>query len=146
MSNETTASITLLNAFLRSEMSAAETYHQVLRRATDATTRATLEDCSSSHESRTRRLRDAIELMGGTPASDAGVLGTFAGLAEGAARALGGRATASALARGEARGLREYRDNLGRLDAQGKELVEDLLLPAQEHTTRVIHDLSRMLS
>jgi hypothetical protein len=146
MSNDTTASITQLDDFLRSEISAAETYHDVLRRATGDGTLLTLEDCAHSHESRAKCLREAIELMGGTAAADSGAWGTFAGLFEGAARFFGGRATIAALAQGEDRGLRDDRENFWRLDLKGKELVETILLPAQERTRRSIHDLRRTLS
>ncbi|HEU4404483.1 MAG TPA: DUF2383 domain-containing protein [Polyangiaceae bacterium] len=146
MANDATSSIAQLNSFLRSELSAVETYQDVLERATGASARATLEDCSSSHESRAQRLREAITLLGGTPATSSGALGTLARLFGRSALALGGRTGVAALARGEDRVLREYRDNLGRLDPKGKNLVEELLLPSQEHTTRVIHDLSWTLS
>jgi hypothetical protein len=145
MSDAATTSINRLNSFLRGEMSAVETYHDALRAVAGLGTRATLEDCASSHELRVQYLRETIARLGGTPAADSGAWGTFAGLFEGAARALGGKAAVAALARGEDRGLHDYRDNFWRLDAPGKALVEDVLLPAQERTRRAIHDLRRSL-
>jgi hypothetical protein len=146
MSDDTKSSITQLNSFLRSELSAVETYHDVLQQATGASARATLEDCSSAHASRAQRLRDAIERMGGTPAAGSGARGTLARVFGRSALALGGRTGVAALARSEDRALRDYRDRSRRLNARGKRLVNDLLLPSQEHTTRVIHDLSWTLS
>jgi hypothetical protein len=146
MSDATSSSIARLNSFLRGELSAVETYRDALQEVKGAATRLTLEDCAHSHESRAKCLRDAIELMGGTAAADSGAWGTFAGLFEGAARIFGGRATIAALAQGEDRGLRDYRENFWRLDLRGKELVETILLPAQERTRRSIHDLRRTLS
>ncbi|HEU4404474.1 MAG TPA: DUF2383 domain-containing protein [Polyangiaceae bacterium] len=146
MSDATSSSIARLNSFLRGELSAVETYQNVLREVTRVDTRFTLEDCARSHESRAHCLREAITLLGGTPAAGSGAWGAFAGLFGGAARAFGGRATLYALARGEDRGLRDYRDNFWRLDPKGKELVEAVLLPAQERTRRAIHDLKRALA
>ncbi|HEU4412930.1 MAG TPA: DUF2383 domain-containing protein [Polyangiaceae bacterium] len=146
MSDTTSSSLAQLNSFLRGELSAVETYYDALRSVSGPDTRAALEDCARSHELRVQCLRDAIARMGGTPARGSGAWGTFAGLVEAGARAFGGRAAVSALARGEDRGLDDYRGNLRRLDGQGKELVERLLLPAQERTRRAIHDVRRLLS
>jgi hypothetical protein len=146
MSDESTPSIDRLNSFLRAEVSAVETYRDVAQRATGAVTRAALEDCAGSHALRAHYLREAIARLGGTPAAGSGVRGAFARCFGRGALALGGRTGVAALARGEDRGLRDYRDHVGRLDAPAKALVEGVLLPAQERTRRVIHDLTWALS
>jgi Domain of unknown function (DUF2383) len=146
MPPDTSSSIAQLNSFLRGEISAAETYREVLQEEMGAGTRATLEGCVSSHEERSRRLREVITRLGGEPAGGSGAWGLLARLFERGALTLGGRTGVAALARGEDRGLRAYRDKTRRLDVTGKNLVAALLLPAQERTRHVIHDLSWTLS
>jgi hypothetical protein len=118
----------------------------VLHGATGAGARAALERGARAHEASAQSLRDAIEAMGGAPAADSGARGTLAQLYGRGALALGGRTGVAALARSEDRAAREYRDNVGRLDARGRSLVEHVLLPARERTKRAIHDLSWSLS
>ncbi len=146
MPDSTPASIKLLNSFLRGEISAVETYQDVLQKVTASRTRTTLQECAQSHEHRVQQLRSEITRMGGTPADGAGAWGTFTGLFEGGARAFGGRVAIAALARREDRGMLDYRDNFWRLDQPSKEFVEGTLLPAQEQTKRAIHELQRNLS
>jgi hypothetical protein len=146
MSNANATSIEQLNSFLRGELSAVETYHDVLQAVTEPDARATLRGCARSHEKRVQCLRDAITQRGGQPADDSGASGTFVGLFEGGARAFGGKAAISALAHGEDEGIREYRDNFWRLDEGAKALVESVLLPAQEQTRHDMHDLKKGLS
>ncbi|HEU4412921.1 MAG TPA: DUF2383 domain-containing protein [Polyangiaceae bacterium] len=133
-----------LNAFLRGELSAVATYHDVLPGVRGHDARATLRDCALSHERRVRCLRDAIVRLGGTPDDSPGAWGAFAGLDQGA-RAPGDWAAVSALARGEDRGLDAYRHGFGKLDERAKELVEQVLLPAQQQTRHDIHELKRLL-
>jgi hypothetical protein len=144
MSEASPVSLHELNGFLRGEISAVETYYSVLQKVTAPTTRAVLRECAHSHEDRVQCLRDAITTMGGTPADGSGAWGTFVGLFEGSARAFGGKAAIAALARGETQGLHDYRGRFWRLDQESKDLVEGVLLPAQERTMRAIHDLKKM--
>ncbi|HEU4405707.1 MAG TPA: hypothetical protein VFS43_10485 [Polyangiaceae bacterium] len=134
------------NAFLRSEIAAVGTCHRALRRAKAPGARATLHACARSHAHRVECLRVAIGRGGGTPASDSGRLRAAARWLERGARALGGERAVDALARGEDRGLRDYRDRLGRLDGGGRELVRGVLLPARECTRRAVQARKKTLS
>jgi Domain of unknown function (DUF2383) len=139
-------SIAQLNSFLCGEIAAVETYHDILQKVTEPGTRATLRGCALSHGRRVQCLRDAIARMGGTPADGPGTRGTFVGLFDGGARALGGKAAISALAQGEDEGICDYRDNFWKLDQQARDLVEGVLLPAQEQTRGAMRELKKALS
>jgi uncharacterized protein DUF2383 len=145
MADMTISSRAQFQSFLRGEIAAVETYRDALQKVTEAGPRAVLQDCVSSHELRVQRLREAIARWGETPVEGSGVWGAFAALVEGGARALGDRTAISSLARGEDHGLHEYRNNFWRLDKEGTEFVESVLLPAQEHTSQAIHELIKTL-
>ncbi|HEU4406928.1 MAG TPA: DUF2383 domain-containing protein [Polyangiaceae bacterium] len=143
MSDLASPAIAQLNAFLRSEIVAVGTYHRALRRVKAPGARATLHACARSHAHRVECLRVAIVRLGGTPTYGSGALRAVARWFEHGARALRGERAADALARGEDRRLRDYRDRLGRLDGRARELVEGVLLPAQEWTRRAVQALKK---
>jgi uncharacterized protein (TIGR02284 family) len=134
MTPDTERSIDTLNALLRGEMSAVETYQQALERLKDFNARQQLEECRRSHQERAEKLRRHIVQMGGKASEDSGAWGTFTKLFEGSAKAFGEKAAIAALEEGEDHGLRLYRDDLNKLDAHSRALVESDLLPAQRQT------------
>ncbi|MBI2896375.1 MAG: DUF2383 domain-containing protein [Deltaproteobacteria bacterium] len=127
-------SIETLNSFLRGEPSAIETYGQALVKVTDPGVRLQLEECRRSHSERARKIRNRIMELGGAPAETSGVWGAFAKVVEGGAALLGEKAAIAALEEGEDRGLKDYREDSGRLDPASRELVFGELLPQQERT------------
>ena len=57
-----------LNAFLRGEISAVETYRQALDKIQDPAIRSQLQSCEQDHQQRIALLRERITSLGGTPA------------------------------------------------------------------------------
>ena len=145
MRQETDKSIDTLNAFLRGEMSAVETYQQAIERLKGSERRVELEECQRSHEQRVQRLRQHIVQLGGEPSESSGPWGAFTRLFEGGAKAFGERAAIAALEEGEDHGLRLYRDDIDKLDPQSRQLVEMDLLPAQERTHRSLSTLKHSM-
>jgi hypothetical protein len=140
----TEESIRKLNAYLRGEIAAVETYDQALDKVRDSTNRLGLEECKLSHQRRVAALRRRIEAAGGHPAESSGSWGAFTRLVEGGARAFGQKAAITALEEGEDHGLKLYRD-VDALNGTARELVENDLLPAQEATHRVVAAIKHSL-
>jgi uncharacterized protein (TIGR02284 family) len=133
-----------LNSLLRGEISACETYRQAIAKVGDEPNlRTALQECLSSHESRVQLLREHIIQLGGKPAEGSGVWGAFAKLVEGGAKAFGDKAAIAALEEGEDKGLRDYREELDKLDGTARSFVETQLLPAQERSHRVLSSLKK---
>jgi len=134
-----------LNELLRGEISAVETYRQALEKLTDSPARAQLEDCRRSHEARVQKLRAEVVRLGGNPDEKSGAWGTFAKLVEGGAKVFGEKAAIAALEEGEDHGLRLYRDDIPKLDASSRALIEQDVLPAQERTHRSLSTLKHAM-
>ena len=141
MRAETDKSVDALNELLRGEFSAVETYRQAIDKLGGSPARSELENCQRSHQERIGKLREQVMRLGGKPAGDSGTWGAFARLVEGGAKVFGERAALSALEEGEDHGLKLYREDLAKLDASSRELVESDLLPAQERTHRTMSAL-----
>ena len=78
-----------LNSFLRGELSAVESYRLALDRLEPSEYRATLVQCSRSHQERARLLTEAIVGRGGEPAESSGAWGSLVRLLERSALAIG---------------------------------------------------------
>jgi Domain of unknown function (DUF2383) len=100
-----------------------------------------LEQCRRSHEERVARLRQEVVRLGGKPEEGSGAWGAFAQLVEGSAKVLGEKAAISALEEGEDHGLKLYREEIGKLDATVRSVIESELLPAQERTHKSLSTL-----
>ena len=137
--------VATLNGFLRGEISAVETYRQALDKLQTSSSRVELEQCRRSHEQRVDRLRREVMRAGGTPEEGSGAWGAFAKLVEGSAKAFGEKAAISALEQGEDHGLKLYRDEMEKLDATARAVIETEVLPAQEHTHRSLSTLKHAL-
>jgi demethoxyubiquinone hydroxylase (CLK1/Coq7/Cat5 family) len=134
-----------LNGFLRGEISAVETYRQALDKLQASPSRMQLEQCRGSHEQRVERLRQEVVRLGGQPEEGSGAWGAFARVVEGSAKVLGEKAAISALEEGEDRGLKLYRDEIGKLDATARSVIESEVLPAQERTHQSLSTLKHSL-
>jgi uncharacterized protein (TIGR02284 family) len=145
MRAEADKTVDALNGFLRGEISAVETYRQAIEKLSNSSTVGQLEDCRRSHERRVAKLRDQVAQLGGEPTKDSGAWGAFARLVEGGAKAFGERAAVAALEEGEDHGLKLYRNDLDKLDAAARQLVEADLLPEQEQTHQFMSTLKRTL-
>ena len=145
MTGESDKVIDTLNDLLKGEISAVETYRQALSKLNHSAARAQLQECHGSHEQRIAKLRQQISRLGGVPATDSGAWGSFAKLVEGGAKVFGEKVAIAALEEGEDHGLKLYRDDLAKLDAGSRQLVETELLPAQERTHRTMSTLKHTL-
>ena len=67
-----------LNALLRAEMSAVETYTQVLGKFDDQLVIADLQKIRDAHSRAVRRLREQLVRFGGKPVGTPGAWGAFA--------------------------------------------------------------------
>jgi uncharacterized protein (TIGR02284 family) len=108
--------------------------------------RPTLVGCLHAHEVRAQRLRQVVSSLGGKPSDSSGPWGTFAKLVEGTAKLLGAKAAIAALEEGEDHGLKEYRSQIGKLDATARQTVLEDLLPGQQETHDKLSALKHSLS
>jgi bacterioferritin (cytochrome b1) len=138
-------SLDRLNALLRGEISAVETYSQVIERAFSEELKTSLLNCQIDHVKRVKILKNRIIALGGTPSEDSGMWGAFAKMVEGGASVFGEKAAIDILEEGEDHGLESYRSEIPKLDEADCMLVETQLLPAQEVTHRIIRDLKHQL-
>jgi osmotically-inducible protein OsmY len=135
-----------LNSFLRGELSAVETYRMALDKLDKGSNaRSELEACMRSHEERVTILREQITRLGGKPSETSGPWGVFAKTIEGGARALGDKVAIAALEEGEDHGLKDYKDDIDKLDSELRALVRSRLLPQQEQTHSRISSLKKRM-
>jgi uncharacterized protein (TIGR02284 family) len=142
---QTGKDVDTLNSFLRGEISAVETYRQALGHVSDDRLRGTLEECQHDHEHRVEELRERIRKLGGEPASNSGLWGTFAKLMQGGADLLGEKAAIQALEEGEDHGLHDYQRDADQVHGEARRFVKMELLPAQKRTHERLSRLKRTL-
>jgi hypothetical protein len=137
---DATPAINALNALLRGEMSAIETYNQVLAHCGPEVP-SELRSGLRSHAERAGKLRNQITLLGGEPSTGSGVWGAFAKLVEGGAARLGQRSALRALAEGENHGQTLYRSQRDLVDTGSLRLIDEELMLEQSRTHALIHQL-----
>ncbi|HVR60849.1 MAG TPA: DUF2383 domain-containing protein [Polyangia bacterium] len=143
---QTDKNVEALSSLLRGEISAVETYDQALEKLNDdATITQELRRCRSSHQNRVNMLRGEVSRFGGQPPDGSGTWGTFAKLVEGGAKIFGKKAAIAALEEGEDHGLKQYREDLAKLDASVRSTLEALLLSEQEKTHRAMSTLKKTI-
>lgn len=135
-----------LNSFLRGEMSAVETYRQALDKLGPSRHASVLQQCMQSHQQRVELVRQEIRRRGAVPSEGSGPWGAFAKLIEGGAKLFGEKAAIAALEEGEDHGRNDYKRDLNDLDAAGRVLVEQQLLPEQLRTHQALSSLKHSLS
>jgi hypothetical protein len=139
-----------LNAFLRGEISAVETYRMVIDKlqGNQMQHRNILEEGCRSHERRVSLLRDRIVQLGGTPSEGSGVWGAISKLWQGGANIFGEASAIAALEEGEDAGLKQYRDSDGLvdIDTDSLRMINNTLLPEQERTHAALHRVKDMVS
>ncbi len=139
--------IDALNELLRGEMSAVESYDQALERLHgQVALHADLRSCRALHVERVERLRSLILQHGGRPSDTSGIWGSFVKVLEGTATALGAKAAVTMLEEGEEHGLREYNENLAKLDVPTRLVVSAELLPGQQRTHDAVSALKDALA
>ena len=137
----TERSIHRLRALLREEVSAVETYHQVLGHIRHTGLFTRLQACLQSHQRRIQLLEQRLEALG-KPTSPKEGRGTgFARVTQSGVENLREGAAVEALAEGESYELRDYELGLEDLDEESRRYVEEELLPAQRWTHDTVHQL-----
>jgi rubrerythrin len=105
-----------LNRLLRDELSAMETYRQLIERNRGeygADTRfQQLSAFMRDHEQAAAQLRELVQRMGGTAANDSGAWGTWVHTVMGTAKLFGDKTALKALKEGEESGVKDYRATL----------------------------------
>ena len=126
-----------LNALLRGELSAVETYDQALTRFEQVPdVRAELHRLQREHLDSASTLRESVTKYGGTPADGSGLWGTFASAVTTAAKVIGPDTVLAALKQGEERGISNYESALEneKVTTECKDLIRTTLLPrCREH-------------
>lgn len=134
MSYTTEQDVKQLNAFLREELSAVETYTQCIDAVVDPVVITQLSSLRESHERRAGLLADRIRSLGGSPSTSSGIWGSFSKLLEGGAKLLGQSAAVSALEEGEDYRRQEYHRDVIQLSDAERDFVKNQILPEQERT------------
>ena len=135
-----------LNSFLRGELSAIETYRQAIEKMSDEPlVRDELTRLQSSHQKRASMLQTEIRRLGGEPATDSGVWGSFAKLVEGGAKLFGKKAALSALEEGEDHGRNDYQRDMSDLTTATRTFVVQNILPEQQRTHDALNQLQSRL-
>lgn len=141
-----TSTIDLLNALLRSELAAAESYRRGIEQLDSTLYHGTLLQCRCSHEDRAELLRQEILARGGIPAQASGPWPTVSRFGEFETILFGDSVAISALSRGENDGQDDYRAVLDQLDPQTRQLVESALIPEQQRVCSAVFDIQRRIA
>lgn len=127
-----------LNGLLRREMSAAETYRQVMDRLGRSSAPGRAEDVDwlrgmqLEHGRAAELLRDRIESLGGEPPDTPGAAGLWAQGVQATYNLFGDAAALQGLKESEEAGLKEYQAALAQLDPATAALVHSQILPKQQ--------------
>ena len=127
----TSAMIDHLNALVRGEMAAVETYAQAIA-ALAANPIPELDVNCNCHARRVRELSELVSGFGGTPPGSSGLWGTITGAVTEGATVLGRHAILSVLCTGEEQGLKDYRAAAAVVDEETRQLIEQDLIPSQQ--------------
>jgi len=131
MKHAETATTDALNALLRGEIAACETYQQAMARGNGHQDTATLKRIHEEHVEAANLLRRHVRDEGGKPDQGSGAWGAFAKTVQGGANLLGDTAALKALKEGEEQGVSSYESALkdASLHEDCRELIRSTLLP-----------------
>ena len=138
--------IELLNKFLKDELSATETYQQALNKLKENAELGksdSLTPIYDEHKEAVSSLQSLITRLGGTPAEDPGVWGTWSHIVILGAKLLGKKATLKALQEGEKNGAEDYEKALleTELPLDIRSLIETKLLVSKQANIRTLDRL-----
>ncbi len=142
MTNTNKEDIDRLNAMLRGERSAVETYAQCIEKLANSRFVTQLAELKASHAARVEKLTGRITQAGGEAATTSGAWGAFAKLIEGGATVFGEKAAVAALEEGEDHGKKDYADLEG-LSADVRMFVQTELIPEQQRTHDALRSIKR---
>ena len=137
----TSQAIEDLNALLRRELAAVDTYSEVITRIDDSHASRILDDCKDSHVRRAKKLERAIAKLGGTPEQGTGMWGSLSKLLADGTATLGDGPTIAMLEEGEDLESGVYEWRLVRMHGDHRHLVKDELWPEQQKTKEKMSEL-----
>lgn len=146
-SPETPAVVRTLNSLLRTEISATETYSQVIPRLSGglAMDVGVLRTIAREHSHAVQRIRAEIEHAGGTPDETSGVWPAITKTVAGPAKVFGYAAALNALKESETRGLEDYRAALRQVNGPTGALIASDLIPARvKHIEQIESMLAKL--
>ena len=126
------ASLKQMNAFLRGEIAAVETYERAL--AQHPGLEMELRENLESHRTRVNNLRQHIRECDGEPDESSGAWGAFANTLQAMANKVSSSEAISQLQDGEAHGTRDYEKHYDDLDQCCLEFTQQHLLPEQRRS------------
>jgi hypothetical protein len=130
-----TDSVPQLNALLRGEISAAETYRMAIDRAAGSDSPAHLKllgEIQEEHGRAAQQVRDRIRELGGQATESSGAWGAWAKTVQATMSLFGDASSLKALKEGEEHGLHDYNNALGSVDPASRELIQNQLIPQQQ--------------
>src|SRR5579871_1980238 len=130
-----------LNALLKNELSAIETYNQALSKFQDKHGQEVLRGCQQSHIERANKLRTAISKLNEAPTEDIGLGGKFAKLVMAGADKMGDQAIVIALQADEGEWTADYEWRLVSMHGDHRPLVKEELVPQQKETEEKLSEL-----
>jgi hypothetical protein len=144
------SSIEKISGLLKDELSAAQTYQQILDKLKE---QAALGDTESlfpiyeNHKSAASCLQTQILELGGTPSQDTGAWGAWTKIVMGSANLLGKQAALMILQEGEKTGVVDYEQAMldQELPWDFRSLIETKLLPDQRSHIRILDRLLESL-
>lgn len=136
--------IDALNALLRGEVAAVETYDIILPRFESQASSARLQRIRDEHSEAAAVLRERVRHFGGDPAEGSGLWGKLAAAITGTANVFGPSIALGTLKQGEEFGVGRYEGTLSdpSVDDADKELIRFRLLPRCRHH---VDELSRLI-
>ena len=132
-----------LNEVVRGEISAVETYNQILEKFQGDTKAAPISDMKNDHNQAVSTLQSKLSTKGQSPSTDSGAWGSVAKTVMGSAKLFGDKAALKALKEGEEHGEKLYNELLSCDDIPQDvaKLVQGDLLPKQHRHIQQIDQL-----
>lgn len=142
---DTSEAVRQMNSLLRGEISAAETYRNVLDKISEGDSgqdAGLLRQIQEEHGRACQSLRDRIRELGGEAADSSGAWGVWAQAVQGTMTLFGGdKGGLKALKEGEEHGLKDYEEALDDVDASSAQLIQNQLIPAQQRHISLLDQL-----
>lgn len=136
-----------LEDILQGEISAVETYDQVLDKLEDDPRAIDLQAFRSDHQAAIAKLKQEARIRLEEVPKSSGAWGTWAKLATGTAKIFGDKSALKALKEGEEHGLKQYESALNEdIDIALKNLIRNELLPNQHSHIRTLDTLMEQAS
>ncbi|MCO4753746.1 MAG: DUF2383 domain-containing protein [Bacteriovoracaceae bacterium] len=132
-----------LNEVVRGEISAVETYNQILEKFSGDTKAAPISDMKNDHNQAISKLQAKLHTQGETASTDSGAWGTVAKTVMGSAKLFGDKSALKALKEGEEHGEKLYNELLScnDLPQDVANIVQSELLPKQHQHIQKIDQL-----